>query len=188
MSPAKHPAHAASMAHAAAAPQPAASYSPQFNAAVTLVLEEEGYLSEDSRDPGGTTAYGISQAAHPDIDVKNLTRDGAIRLYWERYWLKFHCDRLPYALAAVVFDGVVQHGELGVQLLQRAVHVGEDGIIGSRTVTAIERQPLLNVIAVYMAHRVTDIYVELDNWDVYRVGWMKRLFEQTAHAYCNHDF
>ena len=31
-----------------------------FDAAVARVLESEGYYSNDSRDPGGETKYGIS--------------------------------------------------------------------------------------------------------------------------------
>ena len=59
-----------------------------------------GYVN-DPKDPGGETNYGISKRAYPDVDIKNLTEDGAKDIYKRDYWDKNKCedlseDRPPY--------------------------------------------------------------------------------------------
>lgn len=121
-------------------------YSTAFNRAVQIVLKAEGLLSDDKRDPGGLTKFGISKAAHPNIDIANLTIEGATEVYHEHYWLKFGCDELPWPWSLLVFDGVVnQPGfipgpEDGVaEMLQDALGLKDDGIIGPITVAAARK-------------------------------------------------
>ena len=56
------------------------------------------------------TKYGISAASYPNLDIKNLTKEQAARIYYEDYWLAGGCDELPSALAFLHFDSIVQHG------------------------------------------------------------------------------
>jgi lysozyme family protein len=48
-----------------------------FDLAVEFVLRHEGGLVHNPHDPGGTTNFGISQRAYPEVDIGNLTRDEA---------------------------------------------------------------------------------------------------------------
>ena len=48
-----------------------------FDVAIDFVLSQEGEWSNDPRDPGKTTRWGISSVAHPDVDLGALTRDDA---------------------------------------------------------------------------------------------------------------
>ena len=41
------------------------------------LIGHEGEYSNDPNDPGGETKWGISKRAYPNLDIKNLTRDGA---------------------------------------------------------------------------------------------------------------
>lgn len=68
---------------------------------------DDGYVF-DPDDPGGETKYGISKRAHPDVDVKNLTVDDAIRLYYDRYWPV--AAGLKFPLNVCVFDTAVNQG------------------------------------------------------------------------------
>ena len=48
-----------------------------FDEIIDVVLHHEGGYVNDPKDPGGETNYGISKRAYPDVDIKNLTEDGA---------------------------------------------------------------------------------------------------------------
>ena len=54
----------------------------------TLRFEGGGELVDDPNDAGGPTRWGISQRAYPDLDIKNLTKEGAKEIYRKDYWLK----------------------------------------------------------------------------------------------------
>lgn len=56
------------------------------------------------------TNFGISACAHPNEDIKNLTRERADQIYFEEYWLAAGCDKLPFPLNMIVFDTAVNFG------------------------------------------------------------------------------
>lgn len=100
------------------------------------VLEGGGALVYDS---GGATRFGISKRGNPDIDVEQLSREEAVRLYHERYWRPSRADELPPALALVYFAAYVnmRSGE-AVRCLQRAADVQVDGILGPTTLAGAQ--------------------------------------------------
>jgi len=78
-----------------------------FNKGFILIIGLEGKETNDPNDPGAETRYGISQRYNPDVDVKNLTLDGAKQIYLERYWIPAGCDDAPYPMDICLFDGAV---------------------------------------------------------------------------------
>ena len=58
-----------------------------FDDAMDVVLEHEGGPVSDPDDLGGTTNYGISQAAHPEVDIASLTLEDAKYIYLSDYWI-----------------------------------------------------------------------------------------------------
>lgn len=81
-----------------------------FKKSLTFILKWEGGYSNDTNDPGGETKWGISKRAYPELDIKNLTPERASELYYNDYWLRAHCEDLPFPLSAVVFDTAVNLG------------------------------------------------------------------------------
>ena len=77
-----------------------------------LLAREGGYINHPA-DRGGETNYGISARANPDINIKALTREGAKKLYKDRYWNKANIDSLPENMRGPAFDTVVNHGIKG---------------------------------------------------------------------------
>ena len=57
-----------------------------FYKSIDFVLSHEGGYLNDPNDPGGETNFGISKRYHPNIDIKNLTRNDAIEIYNKEYW------------------------------------------------------------------------------------------------------
>ncbi len=111
-----------------------------WDKAITFVLEMEGGYTLDPNDPGGETKYGISKKAYPSLDIKNLTVDQAKDIYKRDYWEACQCDQLPSAFAISVFDTAVNQGVGKAQrLLQIALDVDVDGVIGAKTISAAFR-------------------------------------------------
>jgi len=81
-----------------------------FEAAVARVLKHEGGYNANDGNTGAPVNFGINQKANPDIDVKNITREDAVKLYRERYWNAINGDSLPPALQATALDAAVNQG------------------------------------------------------------------------------
>lgn len=57
-------------------------------------LEGGGELHTVPGDPGGTTKWGFSQRAYPDLDIENLDREMALSLFIRDYWGPLHGDEI----------------------------------------------------------------------------------------------
>lgn len=82
------------------------------------VPPEDGGYTNDPKDPGGETKWGISKRANPDLDIKNLTIDKALERYKEKYYDVYKSfrrdpldlDTVPKHYAVAVFDTGVNCG------------------------------------------------------------------------------
>jgi lysozyme family protein len=99
----------------------------------------EGGYSNKKSDKGGETKFGISKRSYPNINIKTLTRDRAIEIYYNDFWL-------PMKLDGILIDGLILHLfvigvnsgiRTAIKILQRLVGVDDDGLIGSDTLRAI---------------------------------------------------
>jgi lysozyme family protein len=83
-----------------------------FDSALKFTFTHEGgYNPKDSN--GAEVNMGINKEHNPDVDVKNLTKEGATKLYRERYWDKIGGDQLAAQnpqLATAAFDTAVLAG------------------------------------------------------------------------------
>lgn len=108
-----------------------------FVGAVNFVIDVLEGGSSLVYDSGGETRWGISKRANPDVDVANVAREDAIRLYHDRYWRPSRADELPIALALLYFAMYVNVKPWdAVRCLQRAAEVEDDGILGPITIAA----------------------------------------------------
>lgn len=157
------------------------SYSPEFRYAVEEVLRAEGGLVNDPKDPGGLTNFGISQRAYPGLDIANLRKEDAIDIYHRDYWLAAKCDKLAPAVGMVVFDAAVNVGvETAIRLLQRAVGVTVDGVIGPQTIARANLAPKTAVVAL-TTERILH-YASLPTWKTYGKGWTSRAIRSAIGA------
>ena len=81
-----------------------------FEEAIKFILKWEGGYTNDPNDPGGETNFGISKRSYPHEDIKNMTIKRAKEIYYQNYWLKAECDKLPTPLDVIVFDTAVNCG------------------------------------------------------------------------------
>lgn len=178
-----------------------------YHHSLDFVLEREGGLVFDPRDPGGLTNLGISfrwlrtigLAGDIDgdgdvdaADIRAITRADAELLYHRHFWSAVGADMLPNRLACVVFDTAVNCGVgRAARLLQRSLNtafdsgLAEDGVIGPKTVRAVTslRLPLTGESQIcdrYLLER-TRYYLEIcadkKRLRAFLRGWLSRVCE-----------
>ncbi len=155
-----------------------------FEAAVAKTIRREGgdKLTDDPDDPGGLTRYGISKRAHPDVDPRNLSLDGAKAIYRKEYWDPLKGDSIAsQPVAELLFDAGVNMGEAqAVKLAQLVLELPQDGIFGPATLAALNADSALVFIAAYSMAKVAR-YVALVKKDPklekYFYGWVRRTLE-----------
>ncbi len=147
-----------------------------FETAVAFILEREGGYVNDPNDPGGETKFGISKRAYPDLDIPNLTRAEATAIYRRRYWDACRCSELPNGLDLLTFDAAVNQGtNAAIKMLQRALNVKDDGVIGPVTMAAALASGK-DMTAEYGAQRML-AYGLNPNFSRYGLGWSRRLMK-----------
>jgi lysozyme family protein len=110
-----------------------------FDRAMKFVLRWEGGYVNHPSDPGGETNFGISKRAHPDLDMKILTKEMAKKIYRKEYWDKVRGDDLPDEIAVAVMDYAVNSGvDQASEALQGIVHAVVDGHIGDKTIAQVK--------------------------------------------------
>ncbi|BFU64729.1 glycoside hydrolase family 108 protein [Rodentibacter abscessus] len=143
-----------------------------------LIGHEGGYVN-DPRDPGGETNWGITkrtaQANGYAGSMRAMTREQAFKIYHSAFWVRYQCNQMPPAVAFQFFDATVNHG-LGnaSRMLQRAVGVVDDGIIGNLTLAAIKKMAVSDVIMRLNAERLT-FYCKLSTFATFGKGWVRRI-------------
>jgi len=128
------------------------------------------------------TKYGISAAAYPTLDIKNLTLDDAKTIYRIDYWGPAGCDAVPDAIKADLFDTAVNSGiRTAIKLVQRAVGEIEDGILGPRTLAALQSMPAPRLVARFNAHRLL-MLTDIPSWPAFGKGWARRVANNLLEA------
>jgi len=155
---------------------------PAFMSAVQIILSHEGGYVKHPRDPGGETNYGISKKAYPDLDIKDLSRNDAQEIYYKDYWKKLRCDGMPFGVALVLFDfGVNAGNRQAVKTMQAVVGTKADGVIGDKTMAAINSLTKAFIIEQFTANRII-YYTKAKGWSAFGRGWVLRSIETMSTA------
>lgn len=148
----------------------------QFEPAVENTLKFEGGLEINRADAGGTTNFGISQRAFPNLDIVSLTRAQAIEIYRKNYW---HYDAVrSQEVANKIFDMSVNLGiKHALEIVQHVLSIAMDGIIGPDTLSAINSANPLSLLIGLRQSLVTYYtqLAELNPSDArFLNGWLRR--------------
>lgn len=143
-----------------------------------LISHEGGYVNHP-KDPGGETNWGITKRVAVENgytgSMRSLTREQAKEIYRSAYWDRARADEYDGAIAFQLFDAAVNHGiGNGIRFLQRAVGVADDGQVGPRTVAAINKMTVTDVLMRFNAERL-DFYTKLSTWETFGKGWARRV-------------
>ncbi len=162
-----------------------------FKRSLQHVLRYEGGFSNHPEDPGGATNYGITQRVLSEwrekpvsvADVKALQMGEVEQIYRARYWLKACCDWYPDGIDLAVFDCAVNQGVgRATRMLQAALGVKQDGIIGPVTRAAIHDARSDEILCEFMARRMFAYGMLKSLFRTFGLGWSRRLIDTYSTA------
>ena len=156
----------------------------KFDEIIEGVLKHEGGYVNDPTDLGGETNYGITKRFYPDVDIKNLTKEGAKEIYKKDYWDKNKVDDLPDDLKHIYFDMCVnQVRGTAVRVLQRAINgkggkIAVDGGFGPGTKGALAKyKPSVERVRCYRLKHYYDLVNKKPEQEKFLFGWYRRALE-----------
>jgi lysozyme family protein len=161
-----------------------------FRDCLELVLKHEGGFVNHPKDPGGRTNLGVTQRVweewigHPatEKDMRELTPAIVAPMYEMRYWRTSYCEKLPRGLDLLVFSMSVNAGAgRSVKLLQDAIGVVADGVIGPNTMAKINEANVETLIDKFSEAR-TAYYKGLKLFPVFGRGWLNRTDTERLEA------
>lgn len=165
-----------------------------FDEAFRRLIGHEGGYSKDSRDPGNWTSgkvgvgtlkgtkFGLAANTYPNLDIKNLTLEQAKEIYKKDWWDKLGGHGLHSAITFQLWDFAINAGRSrAIKELQQAVGVTADGVIGPKTIEAVNAQDLNDVLLSLTAERLK-FYTSLDSFKTYGKGWTNRVAENLKFA------
>ena len=153
-----------------------------FDEIIEIVLEHEGGYVNDPDDPGGETNFGIAKRSHPDVDIKNLTKEKAKEIYKSEYWDKNKVEKLPEQLRHIYFDMCVNQGRgRAVRIMQRAANakgagLKVDGGMGPVTIAAMKDLEI-NRVRAYRVKYYADLVTLKPDLEKFYYGWFRRSLE-----------
>jgi lysozyme family protein len=152
-----------------------------FLYAAQELLDNEGGYVNDPSDPGDETKFGISKRNYPHLDIANLTREQALEIYYNDWWVRYRYWRIEdLELAGELLDLSANMGPSQAhRLLQRAVgktkweQLKEDGILGEVSITAINSHPNIWWLTDRFRLEAIKFYLNLSK-SKYLASWVRR--------------
>jgi len=147
--------------------------------------------SDDKLDLGGATMCGVtlrSYAAYcsskglgtpTKVDLKNISFEHWLDILKTMYWDKCKADLIDnQSIANLIVDWYYNSGNWSAKRVQRLLGLSEDGIVGNKTITAIneaEQIKLFNDIKKSRIEFVSDICKRNSSQKRFFNGWLKRI-------------
>ena len=154
-----------------------------FDEAFERLIGHEGGYVDDPRDPGKATKFGISQRSYPGEDIRGMTLERAKTIYLRDYWGPAGCDLVPDGIKFDLFDTAVNSGvKTATRMLQRAVKEADDGVIGPRTMTAIQLADPGRLLARFNGWRLDFLNDNPQQWTAFGRGWAQRIADNLKAA------
>jgi lysozyme family protein len=159
---------------------------------ITEIIRREGGYVNHPADRGGPTKFGITLATLRQVnpgaaieDVQRLTQDDAKRIYLDLYYHGPKFDQIvDDRLRALLVDSGVHSGPTrATRWLQHAVKTQADGIIGPKTLKAVEQYRPDHVrreVYGYRLRHLGEIITNSPSQSVFAKGWMARMAELTV--------
>lgn len=157
-----------------------------------LIQKWEGKFSNDPNDKGGATMMGITlrtytaycriknTPCYPTIsDLEDITTDEWDDVLKTMYWDKWQADLINnQSIANILVDWVWGSGIWGIKIPQRILHLTEDGIVGYKTLYALNtanQKGLFQDIKAAREKFLWDIIERDPSQKRFIKGWLNRL-------------
>ena len=158
-----------------------------------FILKWEGGFVNDPDDLGGATNMGVTIGAWKscgydkdgdgDIDVDDLhllTHEDVVnRVLKPHYWDRWKADEIKsQSVANILVDWVWASGTHGIKIPQRLLGVTVDGIVGPKTIAAVNAKnprELFDMIKIARFDFIEDICHQRPTNNKFKRGWMNRI-------------
>lgn len=146
-----------------------------FDKVMEFIFKWEGGYVNDPADPGGETNFGIAKRSHPDLDIKNLTKDQAKEIYKIEYWNKIYGRGGRISDQAFLMDTAVNMGVTQAVIFWKTM----EDLLGTA-----EREPDISDLTTLRRARYFELIVMNNNLAKFAHGWNNRLvdLEKTFNA------
>lgn len=113
---------------------------------VPFILSWEGGFANDPNDTGGATNKGVTIGTFREVfgkdktvnDLKRITEAQWMEVLRKKFWDRWLSDRIDsQAVANMLVDWTWHSGKYGITIPQRILGVKADGIVGEKTLAAI---------------------------------------------------
>ena len=156
-----------------------------------LILKWEGGFVNDPDDLGGATNRGVTLATYmqycrkkgypvPTVErLKNLSDREWIDILKSLYWDRWKADQIEsQSVANILVDWVWASGNYGIKIPQQLLNVKVDGIVGPKTLEAVNsRNPreLFDLIKIARFDFIEDICQKRPANNKFKRGWLNRI-------------
>lgn len=160
-----------------------------------FILKWEGGFVNDPVDKGGATNMGVTigtwrsvgydKDGDGDIDVddlRRLTKEDVIeRVLRPHYWNRWRADEINnQSVANILVDWVWASGAHGIRRPQRILGVTADGIVGPKTIAAVNSMDPMELHFRIKNDRIrfiNEICKANPSQERFRCGWLNRINE-----------
>lgn len=115
-----------------------------------IILKWEGGWANDPNDAGGCTMKGVTIATYKAYfgktktckDLRNITDSQWDSIFIHKYWNRWSADAIhSQSIANLLVDWLWTSGIYGIKYPQQVLGVTADGIVGPKTIAAINNYP-----------------------------------------------
>lgn len=158
---------------------------------VPFILQWEGGFVNDPDDLGGATNKGITIGTFTEYrrkkglsaptvkDLKNISDAEWHNIFKSLYWDRWKADEIKsQSVANILVDWVWASGVHGIKRPQKLLGVAADGLVGPKTIAAInaaDPKKLFYTIKADRAKFIDEICKARPKNEKYRKGWMNRI-------------
>lgn len=161
-------------------------------------IEHEQYYANVPGDAGAETYMGIARAIFPhseiwpvideyktihgaiphNTQIESVTLNSLVLKHYHQYWEKCGIDQInDFSLQYIIFDFAVNSVRTWAKKLQAILGVQQDGIIGPKTIAAINgKNPrhLFDIIKRYRESYYRELAEKGQNYKFLN-GWLRRI-------------
>ena len=158
---------------------------------VPFILQWEGGFVNDPLDIGGATNKGITIGTFTEYkrrkglkaptvqDLKNISNEDWHEVFKGLYWDRWKADEIKsQAVANILVDWVWASGSHGIKRPQRLLGVTADGVVGSKTIAALNAKDPAELFKMIKADRVKfidEICEKRPANNRFKKGWLNRI-------------
>lgn len=157
-----------------------------------FILKYEGGWAQHLADKGGATNMGITintwktcgydKDRDGDIDTDDLriiNQQDVFSIFKKHYWDRWKADQIQSQdIANILVDWLWLSGSPAIRIPQQILGVKTDGIVGEKTIQALNNMPVPGFFYAIKEERllfIENIIQRNPSQAVFRAGWINRL-------------